>query len=159
MLVWRPEAAPLLTVFYDLSRFRSVRVLETQAQEVLLRVAMHTVAARLEVSRDCLLLGEAVTVLTCIREVSGFSLGRNINCLEVLRGLFSGPADTAVVSWIISLNSAVGIATGYGLGDAGVGVRVPKRLRMFFTTSRPILGPNQPHFQRVPGCEAEHTPN
>jgi hypothetical protein len=32
---------------------------------------------------------------------------------------------------IISLNSSVGIATGYGLDDQGVGVRVPEGSRIF----------------------------
>jgi hypothetical protein len=34
----------------------------------------------------------------------------------------------------------VGIATGYGLDDRGVGVRVPAESRIFSTSSRPALG-------------------
>jgi hypothetical protein len=43
-----------------------------------------------------------------------------------------------------SRDSAVGIATGYGLDDRGVGVRVPTESRIFSTSSRPVLEPNQP---------------
>jgi hypothetical protein len=43
-----------------------------------------------------------------------------------------------------SRDSAVGIATGYGLDDRNVGVRVPVGSRIFSTSSRPALGPTQP---------------
>jgi hypothetical protein len=45
-----------------------------------------------------------------------------------------------------SLDSAVGIATGYGLDDRGVGVRVPAGSRIFSSSRRPdrLLGPTQP---------------
>jgi hypothetical protein len=36
-----------------------------------------------------------------------------------------------------SRNSAVGIATGHGMGDQGVGVRVPVGSRIFFSARRP----------------------
>jgi hypothetical protein len=39
-----------------------------------------------------------------------------------------------------SRDSAVGIATGYGMDDRGVGVRVPVVSRIVFTSSRPALG-------------------
>jgi hypothetical protein len=62
----------------------------------------------------------------------------------------------------------VGIATGYGLDDRGVGSRVPVGSRMFSTSSRPALGSTQPPFQWVPGAlspeikrpgrEADHSP-
>jgi hypothetical protein len=62
----------------------------------------------------------------------------------------------------------VGIATGYGLGDRGVGVRVPVGSRIFSTSSRPALGSTQPPIQWVPGAlslgikrpgrEADHSP-
>jgi hypothetical protein len=42
-------------------------------------------------------------------------------------------AYTATRSW----DSSVGIATGYGLDDRVVGVRVPVRARIFFSPSRP----------------------
>jgi hypothetical protein len=64
-----------------------------------------------------------------------------------------------------SRDSAVGIATGYGLDDRGVGVRVPVGSPK---SSRPALGSTQPHIQWVPGAlspgvrrqgrEADHSP-
>jgi hypothetical protein len=39
-----------------------------------------------------------------------------------------------------SQDTAVGIATGYGLDDRGVGAS-----RIFSTLSRPVLGSTQPH--------------
>jgi hypothetical protein len=52
-----------------------------------------------------------------------------------------------------SRDSSVGIATGYGLDDRGVGVPSPGRVKNFlFTSSRPALGPTQPHIQLEPGA-------
>jgi hypothetical protein len=48
-------------------------------------------------------------------------------------------------------HSVVGVATGYGLDDRGVGVRVPVGSRIFSTSSRPTLGSTQPPIQWVPG--------
>jgi hypothetical protein len=71
---------------------------------------------------------------------------------------------------VLSRVSVVGIATGYGLDDGGVGVRVPVRSRIFFfsKSSRPALGSTQPPIQCVPravssgvkrpGREADHSP-
>jgi hypothetical protein len=64
-----------------------------------------------------------------------------------------------------SRDSAVGIATGYGLDDRGVGVRVlvgPKGF-LLSMSYRPALWPTQPLIQWVtgkkrPGCEADHSP-
>jgi hypothetical protein len=69
-----------------------------------------------------------------------------------------------------SWDSVVGIATGYGLDDWGVGVRVPVGLRknaLFSTSSRPSLGSTQLPIQWVPrafsprvklqGREADHS--
>jgi hypothetical protein len=53
-----------------------------------------------------------------------------------------------------SRDSAVGIATDYGLGYLGVGVRDPVQARSFpLTTScRPVLRSTQPPIQRVLGA-------
>jgi hypothetical protein len=61
-------------------------------------------------------------------------------------------------------DNAVGITTGYGLDDRGVGVRVPVGSRIFSTSSRPALGSTQPSIQWValypgvkrPRHEADH---
>jgi hypothetical protein len=37
-------------------------------------------------------------------------------------------------------DSAVGVTTGYGLEDRGVGLRVQVGARRFSTSSRPVLG-------------------
>jgi hypothetical protein len=48
----------------------------------------------------------------------------------------------------LCLDSAVGIATGYGLDDRGVGVRTTVGSRIFlFMSSRPVLEPTQPLIQ------------
>jgi hypothetical protein len=71
---------------------------------------------------------------------------------------------------LLSRDSAVGTAIGYGLDEGGVGVRVPVGSRIFFipTLSRPALGPTQPPIQWVPGAlspevkrqgrDADHSP-
>jgi hypothetical protein len=60
-----------------------------------------------------------------------------------------------------SRDSAVGIATGYGQDDRGVGIRVPGGVKdfNFSTSSRPALGLNQwvPGVKR-PESEADHSP-
>jgi hypothetical protein len=48
--------------------------------------------------------------------------------------------------------SVVGIATGYGLDDWGVGVRFPVGSSIFSKSSRPALGSTQPPIQWVPGA-------
>jgi hypothetical protein len=47
------------------------------------------------------------------------------------------------ISHFRSRDNAVGIATGYGLDDRGVGVRVPVRSRIFSSQRRPdrLWGP------------------
>jgi hypothetical protein len=70
--------------------------------------------------------------------------------------------------YFVRLRSTVGIATGYGLDDQGVGVQVPIGSRIFSTTSRQALGPTQPPIKWVPGAlflgvkrpgrEADHSP-
>jgi hypothetical protein len=69
---------------------------------------------------------------------------------------------------IMNRDSVVGIATGYGLDDRGVEVRVPVQSRIFSTSPRPVLGPTQLPIQWVPGAispgvrrpepEADHSP-
>jgi hypothetical protein len=59
-----------------------------------------------------------------------------------------------------SLDSALGIATGYGLDDRGIGVRVSVGSRIFSASSKPALGPTQPPIQWIsgvkrPGSEAD----
>jgi hypothetical protein len=49
-------------------------------------------------------------------------------------------------------DSSVGIATGYGLDDTGVGVQVPVGGKIFLSTSsRQFLGLTQRPIQWVPG--------
>jgi hypothetical protein len=67
-----------------------------------------------------------------------------------------------------SRDSSVCIGTGYGLDDRMIGVRFPSGAVLFYTVSRPALGPTQPPMQGVPGtlslgvkgpgCEADHSP-
>jgi hypothetical protein len=45
-----------------------------------------------------------------------------------------------------------GIATGYGLDDRGVGVRVPVGSIIFSISSRRALGSTQPPSQWIPGA-------
>jgi hypothetical protein len=67
-----------------------------------------------------------------------------------------------------SRDSAVGVATGYGLDGQGVGVRVPIGSRIFLSPCRSDYEATQPHIQWVPGTlspeversgrEADHSP-
>jgi hypothetical protein len=66
-----------------------------------------------------------------------------------------------------SRDSAVSIATGYGLDDRG-SIPSKGKIFLFSTASRPALGPTQPSIQYVlgalspgvkqPGREADHSP-
>jgi hypothetical protein len=65
----------------------------------------------------------------------------------------------------MSRDSAVGIATGYGLDGLRVRVRILVKVRFFFlsTSLRRVLGPTHPPgalFPNVrrPGSEADHSP-
>jgi hypothetical protein len=54
---------------------------------------------------------------------------------------------------MVSRGSVVGIATGYGLDDRGIGVKsTGKKVKnfLFSTSFRPALGPTQPPIQWVP---------
>jgi hypothetical protein len=55
---------------------------------------------------------------------------------------------------LVSLNSVVGIATGYGLDDRGVGVRVPVVPRIFTTPYSPdrLSGPPNGYRGPFPRC-------
>jgi hypothetical protein len=87
-----------------------------------------------------------------------------MNMRELLLSIFFN----GLLSLIERRDSVVGIATGYGLGDGGVAVRVPVGSRLFSTSSRLALGPTQPPIQWVPGVlspgvkrqgrEADHSP-
>jgi hypothetical protein len=54
----------------------------------------------------------------------------------------------------LTIRVGVGIATGYGLDEREVGVRVPAESKIFSSPrrSRPALGPSQPLIQWVPGA-------
>jgi hypothetical protein len=52
----------------------------------------------------------------------------------------------------MSRDSVVGITTGYGLDDRGVGVRVSVGSRIFSTSSRPALGSAQSPYPVGPGA-------
>jgi hypothetical protein len=70
----------------------------------------------------------------------------------------------------MSRDSAIGIATGYGLNDEGYRSSNPSRVKnfLFSTSSRLTLGPTQPPIQWVLGAlspgvkrqgrEADHSP-
>jgi hypothetical protein len=63
----------------------------------------------------------------------------------------------------VSRGSVVGIATGFGLDDREVGVRVQVGSRIFSTSSIPLLGSTQPPIQWTQGVkrpwrEADHSP-
>jgi hypothetical protein len=53
----------------------------------------------------------------------------------------------------MSRDSVVGIATGYGLDDGGVGVPSPGKVKNFLisTSSRPALRPTYPPIQGISG--------
>jgi hypothetical protein len=63
-------------------------------------------------------------------------------------------------------DSTVGIVTGYGLDNRGVGVRIPGRVKNFLLTtqSRLALGLAQPPIKLYQGvkwqeCQAVHSPS
>jgi hypothetical protein len=70
-----------------------------------------------------------------------------------------------IYTWDESRDSLVGIATGYGLGN-GIDSQQEQKIFLYFTASRPALGPETPA-QWVPGAlslgvspgrEADHSP-
>jgi hypothetical protein len=52
---------------------------------------------------------------------------------------------------VLSQDGAVGIATGYGLDNRGVGIRVPVGPITISKLSRPALGSTQPCIQWIQG--------
>jgi hypothetical protein len=69
---------------------------------------------------------------------------RNVSCIRPVSHAFSIWNDNSVLHvYYRSRDSAVGIATGYGLDDRGVAVRVPVGSRMFSSPRRPdrLWGP------------------
>jgi hypothetical protein len=96
------------------------------------------------------------------------------NCYSVCVIVISKSRESGCIIFLCvyllkrSRGSVVGIATGYGLDDWGVGVRVPAGPRIFSTSSRLVVGSTQPLIQWVPGAlsprvkrsrrEADHSP-
>jgi hypothetical protein len=71
---------------------------------------------------------------------------------ETCKGkLLCSPIKAVTLGGLLSRDSAVGIATGYGLNDRGIRVRVPIGSRIFSTSSRSALRSTQPPIQWVPG--------
>jgi hypothetical protein len=88
--------------------------------------------------------------------------GRNSTSIPVL--FLSVRENRNIYHLLRSRDSVVGIATGYGLDDRGVGVRVPVGVKNFpfSTSSRSALGHTHPPIQWVPGAkrqerESDHT--
>jgi hypothetical protein len=83
---------------------------------------------------------EWVALLFWTSEIPGYNLGVETGSLR-LRVHFIFVSYKWSVAW--SWDSAVDIATSYGLNDRGVGVRVPVRSRIFSSLRRPnrLRGP------------------
>jgi hypothetical protein len=85
----------------------------------------------------------------------------------ILRYLYR-PIFKNLHSWYVCRDSVVGLTTGYGLENRGVGVLELVGSKIFSTSSRPALGSTQPPIQWVPGPlsprvkqpgrEADHSP-
>jgi hypothetical protein len=93
-----------------------------------------------------------------MKETLDFSFWQRKKFLQLY---FFSISTTYVIKFSIYL-SVVGTATGYGLDDRGIGVRVPVGSRIFFSPSRPdrLWGPPNllsPGVTR-PGREADHSP-
>jgi hypothetical protein len=71
---------------------------------------------------------------------------------EKFHELFLGPKAPTLN--LASQDSSVGIATGYGLDDQGVGDQVPEESRIFSSPRRldRLWGPTQPPIQWVTGA-------
>jgi hypothetical protein len=77
--------------------------------------------------------GVAVMLWARVREVIGSNLGRGAGYFYPDFSSFS----SVTPGKFQSQDSAVGIATGYGLDDIAVGFRVPVGSRIFFSSRRP----------------------
>jgi hypothetical protein len=74
-------------------------------------------------------------------------------CRNIFNSRFISNNISSMLHCHWSWDSAVGIATGHGLDDRWVGVRVPVVSRILFSTlSSPTLGPTQSSIQWVPGA-------
>jgi hypothetical protein len=68
-------------------------------------------------------------------------------CLLIkLKRLIVQSVDGYLLEGVLSRDSVVGTATGYGLGDRGFGFSSPGKVKnfLFSTSSRPVLGTTQP---------------
>jgi hypothetical protein len=76
------------------------------------------------------------------RQQLGKSVPRAINIHATMEQLLNASFSIRSLSYQ-SRDSAVGTATGYGLNDRGVGVRVSVRTKIFFSPRRPdrLWGP------------------
>jgi hypothetical protein len=78
---------------------------------------------------------------------------QNYNILQTKVELLNNLLYFNILRYSKSRDSSVGIATGYGLDDRGVGILSPGRGKnfLFSTLSRLALGPTQSPIQWVPG--------
>jgi pyruvate-formate lyase len=100
----------------------------------------------MELHPECTALTSTLQA-ACLRQM-GTSLS-NIHCFHALMKAVSFRSSLlTTISQYINRRSVVGIATGYGLDDRGVGVRVMVGLKIFTSPSRPdrLWGPPNPLF-------------
>jgi hypothetical protein len=69
------------------------------------------------------------------------SLGDLVTLLLLL--LLSSSSSSSLLFYYHQCDSVVSIATGYGLDERGVGVRIPVGSKIFSNSSRPVLGSTQ----------------
>jgi hypothetical protein len=81
--------------------------------------------------------------------------------IDLIKPDVTGLSESSITQYFMSVlydihifrrwNNIVDTATGYGLDNRGVGVRVPVGARIFSKSSRLALGSTQPPIQWVPG--------